>query len=600
MFHKLQRLWRSLSFRIIMVLLLLIWVMAWCFTVGFSNVIMLTTSSREGLGMSNIVSWQIQNKLSETENTLQLIALATRGRHLSEYQLNQLVDSIQSLKHNTREVYVLPQSIDIPELDTLRPLIFEQRKMMWSQVYLKADSIGRKSPTVTCMMPLARQLTGDPYAILCCDYQIAIYRPNLLQNACMNSDLQEIMEIFNTDAATITLTDSLGRYISHPDSTYLLKYKSDADFSFSEVLFPVHQQVKSMNWDLQYIVDWANKDTARSRIIRGVIFVFCGFLFSFLCLAVTLVVHWQVKPLKKIAEAAEMVSKGYFDTPLPKIWGNTEIKQLRNSFELMQEHLVKYIADLKVSTERNAMMDSEMSIASDIQQGMIPKIFPAFVNRTDLDIYGLQTPARQVGGDLYDFFIYQNKLFFCIGDVSGKGVPAALFMTVVGHLFRHVGRHTMSPSVIVESINIGLCQGNKRNMFCTLFCGILDLETHQLLYTNGGHNAPVIIRKEEQPEFLQTQVCLPCGAFEEARYVDQQIQFNPGDSLFLYTDGITEAENFNRDFFGEEAMMQTLATTPVGCTMEQMVSHMMNAIDIYTQGAEQSDDITMLSIKLLS
>ena len=131
----------------------------------------------------------------------------------------------------------------------------------------------------------------------------------------------------------------------------------------------------------------------------------------------------------------------------------------------MQVKLVDYINDLKTSTEKNASMERDLAIASEIQQGLLPKVFP---DREDVDIYGMQKPARIVGGDLYDFFIFEDHLFFCIGDVSGKGVPAALFMTVVCHLFRHIGRHTKDPALITKSINLELAEGNKKSMFCTL------------------------------------------------------------------------------------------------------------------------------------
>lgn len=248
-------------------------------------------------------------------------------------------------------------------------------------------------------------------------------------------------------------------------------------------------------------------------------------------------------------------------------------------------------------------IESELKLASNIQMGLIPKLYPAFPEVKELDIYGFLKPAKSVGGDLYDYFVRDGKLFFCIGDVSGKGVPASLFMTVIVALFRNIALHLDDPAEIMTSLSNTLSLGNKHCMFCTMFLGVLDLNTGDLHYSNGGHNAPIIRRIKENGEvdvhLMEVETNVVVGLFKDFPYKTQYTRLIPGEAVFLYTDGVTEAENVKHELFGEDATMAALADARrhKHLTAKEFVQHVYGFIERHAEGADQSDDITMLVVE---
>ena len=240
-------------------------------------------------------------------------------------------------------------------------------------------------------------------------------------------------------------------------------------------------------------------------------------------------------------------------------------------------------------------MEGELEIAQTIQSAMLPKVFPPFVDRPDVNIYGVVHPAKEVGGDLYDFYVRHDKLFFCVGDVSGKGVPASLVMAMIRSLFRSVTAHEEHADQIMRQMNDPLTEQNEQDMFATLFIGVLDMETGVLDYCNGGHNAPVLVHKRESRQ-LEVLPNLPIGLMGGFEYVGQTTQIQRGDTLFLYTDGLTEAENKVHAQYGEERMLNLLATTD-GMPPRDLVETFQKDVDAFVNGAPQSDDLTMLAIR---
>ena len=247
------------------------------------------------------------------------------------------------------------------------------------------------------------------------------------------------------------------------------------------------------------------------------------------------------------------------------------------------------------TTARNQKMENELQVASAIQMAMLPRVFPPFTDHPELNIYGMVDPAKEVGGDLYDFFIRHNKLFFCIGDVSGKGVPAALVMAMTNSLFRSISSHEEQPEEIVSLMNLAFTEQNTQNMFLTLFLGVLDLTTGQLDYCNAGHNAPVIMASSEW-HMVNAVANLPLGVVADFPYKAQSVQLQRGDVLYMYTDGLTEAENSNHDQFGEQRMMDVLASL-TNTRPRVIADTMQSAVESFVGGAEQSDDLTMLAIR---
>jgi sigma-B regulation protein RsbU (phosphoserine phosphatase) len=244
--------------------------------------------------------------------------------------------------------------------------------------------------------------------------------------------------------------------------------------------------------------------------------------------------------------------------------------------------------------EQKERMESEIHIASEIQMAMIPKTFPPFPDRTDLDFAASIVPAKEVGGDLYDFFIRDEKLYFCIGDVSGKGIPASLVMAVTRSLFRATSAHETSPQRIVTAMNDTMSESNESNMFVTFFCGVLNLTTGHLRYCNAGHNPPIILT--DDIHLLPVQANIPLGIMHGYAYGEQDMQLHYDDSLLLYTDGLTEAENNQSQQFGLERVESILRTRR---SSQEHLEALQEAVKVFVSEAPQSDDLTMLFIHFL-
>jgi len=245
----------------------------------------------------------------------------------------------------------------------------------------------------------------------------------------------------------------------------------------------------------------------------------------------------------------------------------------------------------KVNAQKDRI-EGELRAASQIQQSMLPR---QSMHQDDVDICGSLVPAREVGGDLYDYFIRDEKLFFCIGDVSGKGVPAAMLMAVTHGLFRSASAHESNPARIMQYINEVSCQGNDSNMFVTMFIGVLDLPTGHLRYCDAGHDAP-FITVDGQWSMTDIIPHLPVGVFDDVKYGVQKTSLQPDSTIFLYTDGLTEAKNEGHEQFGLERTKAVLNT----CSdkePQQVLEKVTEAVGGFVKDAEQSDDLTMLAIR---
>ena len=354
--------------------------------------------------------------------------------------------------------------------------------------------------------------------------------------------------------------------------------------------------VKGTGWSMGLVVPYL--------VIDIMAFIVAGLLVFFILLAVLIVwlVSWYgirraTKPLKQLTTSANEVAKGNFDTVLPEVKHNDEIRLLRDSFEDMQHSLTKYMEDLKATTASKAAIENELKVAHNIQMSMLPKIFPPYPERKDIDIYGMLTPAKAVGGDLFDFYIRDEKLFFCIGDVSGKGVPASLVMAVTRSLFRNVSSHSSEPGQIATALNKALSEGNETNMFVTFFVGVLNLTDGSLLYCNAGHEAPLLVGKGIG--VLPCDANLPLGIMSDWSFTQQQVTIYPQTVIFLFTDGLSEAEDADHMQFGEERI---LAVAEKVLSQQQLqsqifIDEMADAVNHFVGDAEQSDDLTMLALQ---
>lgn len=244
--------------------------------------------------------------------------------------------------------------------------------------------------------------------------------------------------------------------------------------------------------------------------------------------------------------------------------------------------------------QKRQRMEGELHIATGIQMSMVPKTFPPFPERHDLDMAATIVPAKEVGGDLYDFFLRDEKLFFCVGDVSGKGVPASLVMAVTRTTFRNLSANEDSPGKIVRAMNDNLSSMNENNMFVTFFCGVLDLSNGVLRYCNAGHNPPMILTDAIRP--LTVVPNLPLGILQGMEFQEQETPFRFDDALFLYTDGLTEAENASQEQFGEDRMRACLSGRK---SAQDHLETIKRHVQDFVGDAPQSDDLTLLFIHYL-
>lgn len=244
--------------------------------------------------------------------------------------------------------------------------------------------------------------------------------------------------------------------------------------------------------------------------------------------------------------------------------------------------------------------ETELGVASKIQRDMLPSIFPAFPERTELDIYATMQPAKEVGGDFYDFFLVDNNhLAIVIADVSGKGVPAALFMVIAKTIIKNYAQTGLSPEKVLETANKQLCDGNSEAMFVTAFIGIYEISTGKFSYSNAGHNAPLYMKKGEGWHWLDTKPGFVLAGMEGMKFKAQEIVLEAGDMLYLYTDGVTEALNNKEELYTDPRLIDTLSK--IDCenrTLEGILNEVRDDIDLFANGAEQADDITMLTFRV--
>ena len=273
------------------------------------------------------------------------------------------------------------------------------------------------------------------------------------------------------------------------------------------------------------------------------------------------------------------------------------LKVAHQKLQTTHDELLVAYDQLEETTTAKERIESDLRIARDIQQSMIPQKFPPFPERSDIDLFASMTPAKAVGGDLYDFVLIDEKLYFCLGDVSGKGVPASLFMAVARNLFRVVSQQGLPPAEIADKLNNALSEDNESGMFVTKFIGIIDLPTGHLDFCNAGHNPPVIKMHDGSTHFIEMEANAPLGLWAGLPYVGESIDDISGCPFFVYSDGLNEAENENHDQYGDDLLLEMLEKHPFESS-QKTVEMMKADVLRHANGAEQSDDLTMLCVKV--
>ena len=423
------------------------------------------------------------------------------------------------------------------------------------------------------------------------------------------------------------IIDKNGMYVAHPDSERVMKenilsHVSDNFYSDCKRTVQDMMQMKSGIapmvvddvWTDVYYTPIASTGWSLGMVVPKTALVTPMIILLFSLLSATglgQILVWVIcrrevrqatKPLVALTESSDEVAKGNFKAPLPELEYQDEISALRDSFATMQQSLVTYIRDLEETTTKKAAMENELNVARKIQMSMVPKMPPKLGGdrgmNERIDIWASMTPAKTVGGDLFDFFIRDDRLFFCIGDVSGKGVPAALMMTVVHYLFRSISVHFDQPDRIVEIMNDCLAADNKSLMFCTFLLGVLDLKTGVLKYCNAGHEAPYMIHSTIERMPVDSNMAL--GVMEGMSFSSQEIKLPEDTLLLLYTDGLTDATNPDGKLFGKERVDEVLRRAlddDIGNASEY-IGRLTEEVAAYVKDAPQADDLTMLAIKI--
>ncbi len=304
-----------------------------------------------------------------------------------------------------------------------------------------------------------------------------------------------------------------------------------------------------------------------------------------------------VRPLRRLADSAARIATGDLDTEVPQVATRDEVGALSRSFEDMRRSLKEYIANLAETTSAKERIESELKIAHTIQMSFLPKrLLPGRAGEA-FELEALLEPAKEVGGDLYDyFFVDADHLFFTVGDVSDKGVPAALFMAVTKTLIKGIASDVIPPSEVLTRVNRELCSENTEAMFVTVFCGTLDLKTGELRYSNAGHNPPLALRQSGGAEWLDVPPGLVLGVDGDSVYETRTGRLRPGETLLVYSDGVTEAMNPKRQLYSDARLKEVAG----GCSDKvaaEAVQTILRSTREFAAGATQSDDITILAVR---
>ena len=490
----------------------------------------------------------------------------------------------------------------------------------WTDPYF--DDWSEKDIVCTFAMPLYDRM-GRKVGVCGADMSLKwlVKELNTINEKSYNTGLVNIQLSSDFIFHTFIIT-SKGTYVAHPDEkrvmqenvmSYIDQNDEEAVNAVNEMMAQKHG-IASMtidgNYSTVYYMPIKSTDWEIAIAVPKKTFWLPAIFVLTLLIVVTFVglwlvykfsrstIHQAVKPLSALSKSANEVARGNFDAPLPEPAYRDEIGDLRDSFASMQTSLAKYVIDMKQKAAQEAALNHELDVARNIQMSMVPSEFPPYPQRDDIDIYGYLEPAKTIGGDLYDFFIRDEKLFFCIGDVSGKGIPAALVQSATHFMFRIMSQREDDPSRIVSNINDVFAAENDSSMFCTFFLGVLDLKTHVLEYCNAGHELPILVTSEATEIRVKPNIAM--GLYMERQYRKEQIELPSGSVLILYTDGLKEAIDSTEECYGRERILTSLQRVIIKGATEpsDYIRQLVNDVTLYVGDMPQADDLTMLAIKV--
>ena len=521
-----------------------------------------------------------------------------QGRYFSAYSKHD-GDSIRTIQGGSdnyqyffMDWYLMPSLLDHP---------------CWTEPYMDLDTPTNTSEMVTSYCMGIKNKAGEMVGVI----------NTSLSLSWLSQTIQAVKPYPNSYSIMIGRG---GTYFVHPDSTKITRQTiftqtilqpDTALTALGHAMQRGEEGIKRMNIggeDSYVFYKPLGKTGCSMAIVCPESDIFGGFdrlrrtVMTIVCVGLLLMLYFfiriitrELNPLRRLAKEAEAIASGQFDTQLPDFQRIDEIGQLSQSFSNMQQSLVRYIEELKDTTAQKASMENELQVASGIQMSMLPSKFP---DREGLDMYASMTPAKEVGGDLYNYLLKDDGLYFCLGDVSGKGVPASLFMAQVTRLFRTLANQQMAPADICTHMNEALSgDENPTNMFVTIFVGLVDLQSGHLSFCNAGHNPPVIGGGEHHGDFLNMLPNFPIGVMPGLQFQGEEIDNIKGRPLFIYTDGLNEAENREYVQFGDDHLLDILRNTHFD-TARQVVETLAAEVERHRDGADPNDDLTMMCLRI--
>lgn len=476
---------------------------------------------------------------------------------------------------------------------------------IWSEPYF--DEGGGQVNMVTYSLPL-QDKNGRVYAVITADVAIdelinAIHSLQLYKDSriFMSTKRGTFITHWHKDMICKSTVDEFAHSLGNDDAQLIANEIKAGKRGTQKIEMNGHDAmalyttVPDVGWRL---CAFCTYKSIMGELLGTTLTILGIFLVGLLLLGgcISFIIRHEMKPLEHLARAARKIGRGDFNVELPSIDGNDELKLLHDSFASMQTSLSDYVKELKTVTASKQRIESELHIAHALQMNMLPNIFPPFPDRKDIDLYASLTSAKEVGGDLYDFFIRDEKLFFAVGDVSGKGIPASLFMAITRSLFRIVAGGMESPAVIAKLLNNAVAEENDTNMFVTMFIGAIDMKTGLMTFCNAGHNPPILMPTTGECRYMDVCPNLPIGIMQGYEFKEQTLDINDM-GLLVYTDGVTEAENANHTLFGEERLRKTCEKMKAQSS-SNIIKGVAEAVNEYVGEAPQSDDITILHLKL--
>lgn len=493
----------------------------------------------------------------------------------------------------------------------LYPIIITPESARWSEPHF--DPLSRTEKVITYSVPI--HIEGEYLGVLTADLSIdwldkfvssmKIYESGfaflisgnntilthpIRKEWIMNSDLKQLnkgvdqknMELLFTD-----INDRKAGVIEVKDP-----YVTEND------VYVVYQPLKVLNGSLIMVIP-------RSEALEGLrkltwtLIIIAFISLSLLALFIYFIIKKQLSPLKSLAKSLYSMGRGDFDVELPEPKRLDEVGNLNHSFNLMKENLTKHVVLLDESNNAKDKFESEIGVAAKIQNSILPSEPPPALLEKGIDLYGYLQPAKQVGGDLFDYFLRdETHLCFAVGDVTGKGLPASFFMGMTRAYFRSEGKYNQSSNKMMDKINDNLFSNNPEAIFVTLFCGIMDLETGIIDFCNAGHNFPYLYRSDGEFSEMQNQHGTPLGLVEGQKYKSGTLELQSGDALILYTDGISEERNSEGELFGEVRLKNILSELDIkSMSAKKVCKTLIKQVKEFNGDTPQDDDITIFCLK---